>query len=190
MSATGTREAIVGAARTLFAERGYHSVTIKDVGSLAGYSPAMVMKVMGSKAELYDAAAPAGPDSVPPLPARGGHDGDAAAELPGFALVRRLVERRDAGVPEPWASLPLRVLDAPESGSTREDIRERAVSWVADQIGSSPEARDAQLVSTLLLGLGSALRVLRIFDPGAMEGEELIRVYGALLQHVISPPAD
>ncbi|MBQ7807711.1 helix-turn-helix domain-containing protein, partial [Rhodococcus sp. (in: high G+C Gram-positive bacteria)] len=49
---------ILTAAKALFAERGYASTTIKDIAVAAGYSPALVMKIYGSKARLYSAAIP------------------------------------------------------------------------------------------------------------------------------------
>ncbi|MDQ6739815.1 MAG: TetR/AcrR family transcriptional regulator, partial [Actinomycetota bacterium] len=91
MTDNATRTAIVDAGRELFGERGYNAVTIKDVAARAGFSPAMVMKVMGSKAELYTASAPSAPNLD-----------DAGSDEPvGHQLVRRIVARRDRGEAEP-----------------------------------------------------------------------------------------
>jgi TetR/AcrR family transcriptional regulator len=50
-----TREAILDAAEQLFAERGYESTSLRDVGSMAGVSRATPGYFFGSKADLYRA---------------------------------------------------------------------------------------------------------------------------------------
>jgi len=50
-----TREAILDAAEQLFAERGYESTSLQDVGSMAGVSRATPGYFFGSKADLYRA---------------------------------------------------------------------------------------------------------------------------------------
>src|SRR5690606_32983958 len=60
------REAVVQVARRLFGERGYAAVTIREVAAQAGVSPALVMKIAGSKEQLYAMATPAEP--APLLP--------------------------------------------------------------------------------------------------------------------------
>jgi len=64
VSQDSTRTAIVAAARSLFAERGYKAVTIRQIAKEAGLSPAMVMKVVGSKAELFAVATPLEPERL------------------------------------------------------------------------------------------------------------------------------
>jgi len=56
----GTRRAILGAARTTFAARGYEQTTIRAVAARAGVDASMVMRYFGSKAGLFTAAATAG----------------------------------------------------------------------------------------------------------------------------------
>lgn len=80
-----TRRAILDAARSAFAARGYEQTTIRAVAAAAGIDASMVMRYYGSKAGLFAAAATADlevPDlrAVPP-----GRRGE--------ALVRHFVER-------------------------------------------------------------------------------------------------
>ena len=44
MSRPDSRSAILEAARELFSEHGYKEVTIRDIATAAGVSPALVMK--------------------------------------------------------------------------------------------------------------------------------------------------
>src|SRR5687768_10823778 len=48
-----TRAAILEAARTLFAERGYESTTVREIASAANADPALVIRYFGSKEELF-----------------------------------------------------------------------------------------------------------------------------------------
>src|SRR5919106_6266996 len=54
--ASGTREAILAAARRAFAERGYQHATIRQVAELAGVDPALVHHYFGTKQGLFVAA--------------------------------------------------------------------------------------------------------------------------------------
>ncbi|GAA1048802.1 TetR/AcrR family transcriptional regulator [Arthrobacter russicus] len=167
------REAIITAARELFGAEGYTAVTIKDVASHAGYSPAMVMKVMGSKAELYAAATPTAPAG----------DGAAfTAEPLGFQLARRLVDRRERQESEPWAMALVRVHDAPDKAAAREEIREKYLGWLQEQLGAGPDGR-AETLMAMLIGFGSGMRSLGLFaqEPA----DDLVQRYGSLLQQVI-----
>jgi AcrR family transcriptional regulator len=81
----GTRRAILDAARSAFAARGYEQTTIRAVAAAAGIDASMVMRYYGSKAGLFAAAATADLQ-VPDLRAF-------PAERWGEVLVRYLVER-------------------------------------------------------------------------------------------------
>ena len=53
---SGTREAILDAARRAFAEQGYQHATIRGVADLAGVDPALVHHYFGTKQRLFVAA--------------------------------------------------------------------------------------------------------------------------------------
>lgn len=174
-----TRDNIVDAARRLFAERGYTATTIKDVAELAGYSPAMVMKMMGSKAELYRAAAPTLP-SVADDPHVCEH------EAPGYRLVRNIVERRDADESEPWVMMPLLIHEAPDREAAQADARERYIRGISGKIGDeSAEKLPTQMVVAVLLGLATGLRTVGLMPAEAIDTEDLVRRYGAVVQSII-----
>lgn len=80
-----TRQSITDAARTLFAQRGFHGTTLADITSAAGRSPASFYRYFADKEDLLAALAedflqevvnlPKFPD-VPKLPDPGFIDGD------------------------------------------------------------------------------------------------------------------
>lgn len=53
---SGTREAILEAARSQFAERGYHAATIRAIAAVAEVDPALVHYFYGTKEALFAAA--------------------------------------------------------------------------------------------------------------------------------------
>lgn len=179
VNGTSTRDTIIGAARRLFAERGYTATTIKDVAELAGYSPAMVMKMMGSKAELYKAAAPT-------LPSAADDPHVCEHEPPGYRLVRNIVERRDADESEPWVMMPLLIHEAPDRASAQADARERYIRGISTKIGdTSADKLPTQMVVAVLLGLASGIRTVGLLSPDTIDSEALVRRYGAVIQSII-----
>ncbi len=181
MARPSAREAVIEAARQLFGERGYSAVTVKDVAALADYSPAMVMKVMGSKAKMYAAAAPDAANM----------DLLSGKEEPlGFALVRRILRRRGAGELEPWSMVALLVQDTPDPEAARAEVRENYVRRIAARIGdTTPKLHKSQLVVCAVMGLGAGIRVLGLLEASELEDEKLIQHYGAMVQGIIDDPA-
>jgi AcrR family transcriptional regulator len=54
--AAATKQALLGAAQSLFGESGFEATTIRDIGERAGVDPALIARYYGSKADLYIAA--------------------------------------------------------------------------------------------------------------------------------------
>jgi AcrR family transcriptional regulator len=59
--AQASREALLGAARALFDERGYDRATTREIGERAGVDPALIARYFGSKEGLYLATIAEGP---------------------------------------------------------------------------------------------------------------------------------
>ncbi|NLU61570.1 TetR/AcrR family transcriptional regulator [Rhodococcus sp. HNM0563] len=177
MSERTTRDTILDAARPLFTERGFNGTTIRDIAEAAGVSPALVMKLTGSKAELFQAAAPESPGLT---------DADHPDEAPGYRLVRAIVDRRDSGDYEFWAMAPYLVQEAPDPEGARAGMTERMVPRIAAVIGEhTTEMARARMVVTLLLGLASGVRTFEILTPQTIDSAKLIETYGALVQQII-----
>ncbi|MBH5147336.1 TetR/AcrR family transcriptional regulator [Rhodococcus erythropolis] len=168
---------ILTAAKALFAERGYASTTIKDIAVAAGYSPALVMKIYGSKARLYSAAIP----SAPPMDED--PNADATGNI-GCQLVERLVARRESDETDPWAMLAVHVHEAPDPDAARAEIKERY--GIARRIGDTePGLVRSQVVVSLLLGLATGMRTLELLGEDSLSSKDLIRRYGSLIQTVV-----
>jgi AcrR family transcriptional regulator len=117
-----SHDVILCTAGRLFGERGYRAVTVRDIAADAGVSASLVMKLFVSKEKLYAAVQP---------------EESLLAELNiptpelGRALVFRVLMRRERGTQEPWATIPLAVLDSPNPGAARAEIRERYLNAIA-----------------------------------------------------------
>jgi AcrR family transcriptional regulator len=167
-----SHDAILSSARRLFGERGYRAVTVRDIAADAGVSAALVMKLFLSKEKLFAAARPDESQltelDVP------------TAEL-GYALVFRVLMRRERGMQEPWATIPLAVLDSPDPEAARADIRESYLAAITQLIrDTTPDRRFASTVTALMTGFGETVRTLGLFD--SWDFDELVAHYGAIVQ--------
>ncbi|MDR5701606.1 TetR/AcrR family transcriptional regulator [Agromyces aerolatus] len=173
-------QAILEAARTKFAEVGYRDVTIRSIAAEAGYSAAMVMKLMGSKEQLFWLVAPgvastAGLEEERELVPK--------ADV-GRELVRRIFARRRMGAGDPYAVAPLHIASAPEPEQIRDEIRDRYLHNMAAMIGdSTPDQRHAKAVVSILFGIAASVHTLDAYDPA--DDDEAIETFAALAQTVI-----
>src|SRR5215207_4610014 len=94
-----TREAILAAARRLFAAQGFKSATVRAIAADAGVDPALVIRHYGSKAELFAEAVDIDL-RIPDLR-------DAPADEHGTRLVDHFLRRWDASSPDGEALLTL-----------------------------------------------------------------------------------
>jgi AcrR family transcriptional regulator len=173
-------QAILEAARTRFAEDGYRDVTIRSIAAEAGYSAAMVMKLMGSKERLFWLVAP-GVASASGLE-------DERDLLPkdeiGRELVRRIFARRRMGSGDPYAVAPMLVRSAPEPEQIRDELRNRYLRNMAAMIGDPTEdKRHAKAVVSMMFGIAASVHTMDAYEDG--DDEEAIALYGQLVQIVI-----
>ncbi len=174
-----SRDAVLHAARRLFGERGYQAVTIREVAAAAGVSPAMVMKLVGSKEQLYAEATPLEPTPLEP---------DAPRSEIGRQLVRRLLTRREESTAEPWLRAVFLMHESPDPDAARQDFRQRFLGRLDD--GTPDARRRAELVACMLIGLAAGARSFRLLDPANTDREAVVEEYGGLLQALIDGTGD
>ena len=145
---SGTRAQILGSARTLFAEHGYHGTTVRAVAADAGVNLALVHHYFGSKDQLFVAAMdiPINPaEIVEGLLAAGPHD-----EFPE-RLVRTFVRTwRDPDMGERLRAMLRSAAASADSGAAvRQLIEQVVLPRVAIALDIS-ELRVAAMMSQLI----------------------------------------
>ncbi len=177
MSADSSREVVLRAARRLFGERGYRAVTIREVAAEAGLSPAMVMKLVGNKKQLYADAEPMSPEP---------YDLRVPASRMGYELVRRILDRRAHDAAEPWARAAYLTHGSPDPEASRASFHTAYLRLLQEVLGDDAEGRRrSELVAAMLIGIATAVRTLRLLPAEEVDEEALVDEYGALVQALI-----
>lgn len=175
MTETSTQERIRRSASRLFHELGYSGVTIRGVADDAGVSPALVMKLFGSKAALYAASTPeVGMPSTENVP---------FDEL-GNYLVMRVVARIRTGENDPWAQAVFLTWQSPDPDVERRRFVDQVVTHVLRHLPNDDEGRArAHAVSCLMVGLALGLRTLGLRDDAPQAAQDaFIERYCGLVQ--------
>jgi AcrR family transcriptional regulator len=181
---SGTRQAILDAARTRFAEHGWDRATVRAIAGDAGVDPALVLHFFGSKQVLFTAAM-----SWP-------FDTDAAVEQvasgPRSQLGRRLVAFFLSIWEDPERREPLTVML--RAATTNEQaaalLRESLMTLFLAPLGERLEMPDAELrmslCSSQLIGLGTARYVLAFEPLASLAPERLVELVGPNLQRYMT----
>jgi hypothetical protein len=133
------------------------------------------MKVGGSKAKIYEDAAPL---SLEPF------DSSIPRSDIGVALARRILLRREHDMSEPWVQAVFRTADAPDPKIARQEfhtwIHSYLTAWCA-----ADESLDqrVELLACLMLGLAAGLRTQRLLST--VDDSWIADHYGRLMQVVI-----
>jgi AcrR family transcriptional regulator len=184
--ASGTREAILVAARARFAEVGYDRATIRAIALQAGVDPALVMHFFGSKQQLFLAAIESTihPAEVVPELLEGGIDG----------LGERLA-RFYLGM---WEDPQARdgVAGIMRSAVTHEDaaalLRGFLGSELFGRLVPSIEGPDAtlrvELAGSHLIGLAMARYVVKVEPLASADVETVVAAVGPTIQRYLGAP--
>jgi AcrR family transcriptional regulator len=168
---SSSREAILEAARHLFAERGFDGASLRAIGAEAGVDAALVVHFFGSKAKLLTASVrwPFDPDVEVERVLQAGptHTGE--------ALARLFVSTWDElGERNPIITLLRSATTEPEAAAImREFMSKRLMEPLLHGLGSDHPPIRADLVVSQLIGLGIARYVLRL-QPLAETGSDVV----------------
>lgn len=178
--AEDARAAILSAARTQFAQRGYQAATVRSIARDAAIDPAMVIRYFGSKDGLFAASADVDL-RIPDLTAV------PTARL-GRAVVGHFLDRWEGDPADDVLLLLLR------SAAVEERAAERMRTLFSDQLVPAitpvvPDRREAParaaLVSSQLLGLALVRQVLRLAPSRSLDRDTLVRRVGHTVQQYL-----
>jgi AcrR family transcriptional regulator len=181
---SGTRQAILDAARARFAEHGWDRATIRAIAGDAGVDPALVLHFFASKKVLFTAAM-----SWP-------FDTDAAVEEvasgPRSQLGRRLAAFFLSIWEDPERREPLMAMlrAATTNAQAAALLRESLMTLFLAPLGESLELPDAELrmslCSSQLIGLGTARYVVAFEPLASVAPERIVELVGPNLQRYMT----
>ena len=184
-----TREAILAAARTAFAERGFDGASIRAIAASAGVDPALVHHYFGSKDQLFLTAmnSPVDPRELLPKVLAGDRDGigerlvrlflgvwDSPAGAAGVALLRSAVSNE-------WTARLL-----------REFLTTQVLRRVLDHLDVDPAELPLRgsLVASQLIGLAMMRHVIKLEPVASAAPETLVATVGPTVQRYLTAPLD
>ncbi|NYF54214.1 TetR/AcrR family transcriptional regulator [Micromonospora purpureochromogenes] len=180
-----TRQAILAAARTAFAERGFDAASIRVIATAAGVDPALVHHYFGSKEELFRATVeiPLDPAELLPVVLAGGVDGV------GERLVRTFLGVWDS--PAGKAAVAL-LRSAVNNDWTARLLREFLVTQVLRRVLDHLDVPPAELplrgslVATQMIGLAMMRYVIRLEPVASADPETLVAALGPTVQRYLT----
>jgi AcrR family transcriptional regulator len=182
-----TREAILAAARTAFAERGYDGASIRQIAGGAGVDPALVHHYFGAKDQLFLAVmeAPFNPAEVLPKIFEPGLDGV------GERLVRTFVGVWDSPAGTTIAAL---VRSAMQHEWSARMLREFLVTQIlrratrALDLDPAEAPKRASLVASQMIGLAMLRYILKLEPLASMHQDEVVRTLAPTIQRYLADP--
>jgi AcrR family transcriptional regulator len=187
---SGTREAILAAARTQFAEHGYDGATIRAIAGAAAVDPALVHHFYGTKERLFAAAMeiPVVPSEV--ISAAIAEASRHSGESPGAQLVRAaLAVWESEEIRGAFIALLRSALTSEQAAvMLREFIADAILRPVASMARGDPHATPfrASLIGSHMVGLALARYVLRFEPVAAASADELVAAVGPAIDRYLS----
>lgn len=183
---SGSRKAVLDAARVRFAADGYAAASIRKIAADAGVDAALVMRFYGSKDDLFAAAMVIPPETAQVL--SGALDGP--VEEIGERLVRAFLglwTDDDAAAPL-LATFRSAVTNEQAAVQLRGFIRARLLEVFVPRF---PDVEDAPLratlVSSTLLGVVVGRQIVGIDALVDAEFEEIVAILAPLVQQILVP---
>ena len=181
---SGTREAILTAARESFTASGYDQASIRDIARRAGVDPALVHHYFGTKQELFAEAIDLPMDLATVLEAFVGGDRERIGERVVGLMLSVWDTRTDRS---PLVAL---VRSAVTSEDAARMLREFLVSVLFERLAQalrSPDARvRASLAASQMLGLLIARYIVRIEPLASLPSAQVVATIGPNVQRYLT----
>jgi AcrR family transcriptional regulator len=185
--ASGSREAILEAARTLFAEHGYSGTSMRAIGTAAGVDAALIVHFYGSKARLLREAIewPFDPEEAAERVYAGGR------RNVGEQLARLVVEtwEREGDRSSIMTLLRAATVEPAAAEMLRDFMQNELAPPLLQRLNPDhPELR-ASLATAQIIGLGMARYVLRLEPLASMSLDEVVAWIAPTLQRYLTGKA-
>jgi AcrR family transcriptional regulator len=175
-----TRQRILAAARTVFAEVGYERATIRMIAAAAGADKSSVNQYFGTKQNLFREAVHW---TVPVDQLVGATPGDTAENL-----VRGMLASWARDPDSPMAILVRASMTSEEAADIlREHVGDHIVTAIAATLGDDGDARlRAALLSSVMMGIASMRFLLEMPDLRNVDDAEILRLLGPALHTLMA----
>lgn len=181
---SGTRAAILDAARVRFAEVGFDQASIRSIATAASVDPALVHHYFGTKKELFTAALelPIDPEVVLSQIAA------APLEELGETIVRAVVTVWDSPVGIPAIATFRTLLTNTDPSLARTFLLEIVLKGVRARVDSAVGNGDKRsvLAASQLTGLLVTRKLVRLEPIASMSIDELVATVGPTLQRYLT----
>ncbi len=180
---SGTREAILQAARRRFADHGYDAATIRGIAKDAGVDPALVHHFYGTKEKLFVASMrfPVVPSELLGAVAAAGRD------RLGESIARNVLSVWEAAQTRAQSMALLRSAVSNERAAAM--LRGFVTSAILDLVASFVDAEDAEfrasLVASQIVGLGIARYIVRLEPLASASTDDLVAAVAPTLQRYL-----
>lgn len=183
---SGTRAAILAAAKEAFATQGYSATSLRGIARTAGVDPSLITHFFGSKDALFEASLdlPMNPEALVEGLLSGG------TGTLGERLVRTflLVWDSTPGQGPMLAMLRSAVSHEDSAAKLRELLLRVILRPVAYGAGGDDPDRRAALLASQIVGLAMTRYVLKLEPIASASPQELAPVMGKTLQRYLTGP--
>lgn len=186
---SGSRMAILDAARVQFAEYGYHGATIRAIAATAGVDPALVHHFYGTKERLFAAVM-----ELPVTPSEAITAALARRE-PGSSLGTHMVRSalalwESAGARSSLQAMLRSALTSEQAAATLRDFMTEGILRPLASVagGATPDRASfrASLIATQMLGLAVGRYVLRFGAVAEATPDELAAAIGPAIDRYLT----
>lgn len=178
---SGTKEAILAAAKEVFGAKGYDATSLREIARAAGVDPALITHFFGSKEGLFEASLelPFDPGALVPVLLADGVDGL------GERIVHTFLGVWDQGN-GPMLTLLRSAVSHEDSARRLRDLLTRVLLLpLAQGAGAVDPERAAALLASQVSGLALTRYVLKIEPVASMSADELAPLVGPTLQRYL-----
>jgi AcrR family transcriptional regulator len=185
-----TKAEILAAARRLFAEEGFESVSMRRIASEAGVDPSLIHHYFGSKDDLFMAAIELPMDPAPEIAAvlKGGE-----IENAGERLVHAFVAIWDGPHQEKLLAVVRTSLSKPSmSFVLRQLFEHRVVKTVESSIGDKVDHVPvrANFIASQVFGLVVTRYILKLEPLASLNEAQLAETIGPTLDRYLTMPIE